>query len=179
MKGKILIIIGISMTLLFTVGITYSYFQSNTGMFANENIAKFIFNADSLDELCIDLSDLKPGDTKSYDFSITNSMDTKVSDVNVQYQLIIKTYHLMPITIKLYSVVTEEETLIMNCDETYSRNENNELLCSTDNFDLTYNNSALNDYRLVIEFPSTYDDPVYANLTDFIDIEANSWQKIE
>ena len=61
------------LALFFGAGITYSIFTSNASLIsADQNIAKFIFNTQTLDEINIMLNDLKPGDTKNYNFSISN-----------------------------------------------------------------------------------------------------------
>ena len=135
-KYKILTITFISLIILFGVGITYSIFTSNaTTSTTDQNIAKFIFNSNPTDEINLSIIDINPGDIKEYPFSITNKMGETKSDVTVEYQITLKTYHFIPLTIKLYKV-TENEELVLNCDETYSRNLSNELVCNSDTFEL-------------------------------------------
>lgn len=80
-----------------------------------------------MDELNIPLADMYPGVTKDYSFSVTNKQDSKISNVTLNYQIIIKTYHFMPTVIELKKVDGEEETLVLTCDESFTRNSNNEL----------------------------------------------------
>ena len=35
-----------------------------------------------------------------------------------------------------------------------------------------------NNYKLRISFPEEYNDEIYSNLVDYIDIEIKSWQKV-
>ena len=74
LKYKLLTIVLLLAMILFGCGITYSFFNSNVTMKnIDRGIAKFVFNTKSLDELELSIIDLKPGETKEYDFSITNN----------------------------------------------------------------------------------------------------------
>lgn len=181
MKRKYkLIIISSLLALFFGAGITYSIFTSNASLIsADQNIAKFIFNSQALTELDISLTDLKPGDTKIYNFSVSNNYMEKISNVSIQYQMIIKTYHFIPITIQLYKVFGEDnEQLAFTCDETYSRSSENELICNTPIFEMGYSSLNIDNYKIKIEFPSEYNTEEYSDLVDYINIEINSWQKL-
>ena len=179
LKYKILTILSILIVLIVGIGVTYSFFNSGTTMNSeNQGIAKFVFNAEKMDQIEIPLVDLKPGDIKEYLFSISNEDSEITSNVSVQYQMAIKTYHFIPIVIELYQNIDEVDTLILNCDETYSRNNQNELVCNTEIFEMDYSNSILDNYKLKLSFPSEYNDEIYSNLVDYINIEIKSWQKI-
>ncbi|NLM63409.1 MAG: hypothetical protein GX190_03755 [Mollicutes bacterium] len=180
MRQKLIIIIVITMFLTFFSGITYSIFHSQTTLNSNNrNIAKFIFNAEILDYLEIPLIDINPGDTKEYLFSVTNKDEDKISEVTVEYVITIKTYHLVPLDIELYKINEDEEKLIMVCDESYTRNDDNELICNSEPRELLHHDEKLDNYKLKISFPEDYSDEMYSNLVDFIDLEIKSWQKIE
>lgn len=178
-KKRILIILIILVFLIFGFGITYSLFTSSTNMSANQNIAKFIFDAKTLDELHFELVDLTPGATKEYPFSISNNNSGNLSNVSIKYQMTIKTYHFVPLIIKLYYIDSEEENLIMTCDETYTRNTENELICNTQILEMDYSSEKLDNYKLKVQFDEEYDSDLYSNLVDYINIEIKSWQKTE
>ena len=159
--------------------VAYSYFNSrveigSTGI----GIAKFIFNTDNLDEFQLSLTDLKPGDVKEYDFSVSNNILDSKSDVTIQYQMVIKTYHLIPVNINLYRITGLEEELVMSCDESYERNEQNELVCASPLQEITYGEEGFDAYKLRVEFPSDYGDSIYSELVDYLDIGISSWQKV-
>ena len=180
MKRRILLILITSVILVFSFGITYSFFTSNTALNStDQNIARFIFNTESLNELQIPLIDLKPGTEEEYNFSISNNYLEHTSEVSIKYQLTIKTYHLVPLNIELYKIVDEEETLIITCDETYTRNAEGELVCNTDDQIMLHSESKLDNYKLKIVFPSEYNSSVYADLVDYINMEIRSEQIIE
>lgn len=175
-----MIIISIATFLTFFSGITYSIFHSEGTLNSNDrNIAKFIFNAESLDHLELPLVDLNPSDEKEYLFSVANKKEDKISEVTIEYVITIKTYHLVPLNINLYKISGEEEELILTCDESYSRNDENEIICNSATQQLLHDNEQLDNYKLRVSFPEEYNDEKYANLVDFINLEIKSWQKIE
>lgn len=179
MKKKIFIILTILAFVLFGSGITYSVFTSKIdGVTTDQKLAKFVFNAESLDHLELSLVDLKPSDVEEYSFSVTNSKDSISSDVTLDYQLTLTTLHIMPLTIELYKTVDNNPTLIMTCDESYTRNTANELVCNSTTQELVYSTSSVDDYTIKVTFPNTYKDSTYANLIDYIDVEIKSWQKV-
>lgn len=178
MKRKIIIVFVLIIAILFGSGITYSIFRSNTSGSVNQKIAKFVFEAKEVDELNIPLADMYPGVTKDYSFSVTNKQDSKISNVTLNYQIIIKTYHFMPTVIELKKVDGKEETLILTCDESFTRNSNNELVCNSQVLEMSHNIESLDNYKLVVKFPESYNDEMYNDVVDYIDIAIKSWQKI-
>ena len=175
MKRKIIIVFVLIIAILFGSGITYSIFRSNTSGSVNP---KFVFEAKEVDELNIPLADMYPGVTKDYSFSVTNKQDSKISNVTLNYQIIIKTYHFMPTVIELKKVDGKEETLVLTCDESFTRNSNNELVCNSQVLEMSHNIESLDNYKLVVKFPESYNDEMYKDVVDYIDIAIKSWQKI-
>ena len=179
MRKKIYLIVFLIVLVTFFSGITYSFFNSNVNIAStNQQIASFIFDANSLDSIDLNLSDFKPGDEKEYSFSVTNTTNNSTSDVTVEYELSIKTYHFMPLTIDLYLVNEEKDEYIGSCDETALRNSENELVCNMPIRTLVNSKQQIDNYKLKITFPSKYNDISYANLVDYINLEIKSWQKI-
>lgn len=167
----------IAITLIvFSLGITYSVFQSSAEIYIeDQNIAKFIFNTKKIDEIDIPISNIKPGENKEYIFSVANSLSGTKSDVSFQYQITIKTYHFAPLEITLY----KNNEIVGICDETYSRNQNNELICNIPIMKLDHIENITDDYKLVVNFPLEYNDSIYADLVDYINLEIKSWQLLE
>lgn len=180
MKYKILIIMFVLILLIFGSGITYSIFHSNSTLNSNDqDIAKFVFNAESLNQLQLPLIDLNPGADEEYTFSVSNNYSENTSDVSVEYQMTIKTPHLVPLIIELYKLNGENEEFILTCDETYTRNSQNELICNTPIQEMGYSSLKLDNYKLKVRFLGEYNDEAYSDLVDYINIEIKSWQKIE
>lgn len=177
MKYKTLLILSTLILLIFGFGITYSFFSTSKLGTIDQKVATFIFNAEEVGKLNLPILNLNPGEDSEYAFSVSNSRDTKISNVTIEYQMIVKTYHLVPLTIELYKVEEIGESLILTCDETYSRNESNELICNSNVEELNYKEAKENNYKLKVIFPSEYSDKMYSNLVDYINIEIKSWQK--
>ncbi len=179
MKRKIYIIFLFLFALTLMSGITYSIFHSNINLNSvDQNVAKFIFNSEYVDEIKLPLIDLKPGDKEEFLFNVSNYDNEKTSDVIIEYNLIIKTYHFLPLNIELYKINEDNEEKILSCDETFSRNEDNYLICNTDDFYLDYNIETMDNYKLIVKFPKEFNSEKYAGLVDFLDVEIKSRQKI-
>lgn len=177
MKFRIIITLGLLVFVTFGFGTTYSLFQAKSSSTVDQKIAQFIFNAQETNSFELDLLDLNPGDNREYEFSVSNKKNNKISHVSMQYQIIIKTYHLVPFKIELYEV-GEKDNLVMSCDETYSRNEKNELICNSKIQELSHKNEKLDNYKLMVSFPEEYNTEEFSGLIDYINVEIKSWQKI-
>lgn len=177
-KYKVLVIMFLMTFALFGSGITYSIFNSKTNLITtDQKIAKFVFNANKVDYIELELTDINPGDIEEYLFSVSNTSSSNVSDITVDYQITVKTYHFIPLNIELYKIEGDIENKIMTCDEKYTRNENNELVCHSEIQNMSYDTEIVDNYKIRITFPMEYNDVSYANLVDFIDLEISSWQK--
>ena len=178
-KKIILLIIFIFIIVFLAAGVTYSMFHSEKELESvNSNLANFVFNDESLDQIDVNIDNLYPGNELEYSFYISNNKNNKVSDTKIMYQLTIKTYHFIPLNISLYKVVNNVDTLVGVCDETYSRNSSNELVCNMPTEELDKENTEQNNYKLKVVFPSQYSGVEYSNLADFIRIEIRSYQKM-
>lgn len=176
MKKKIFIVLLIFIGIIFTVGIAYSAFTSSANLSTDDQkVAKFIFEAKQQDQIEIPLSSLKPGAREEYLFSVTNSNNLKVSNVTINYQIIVKTFHYMPLEIKLFKGNASDAFLI--CDESYSRDEDNILICNSQVQELKHNEKGIDSYKLEVIFPEDFNSEEYSDLVDFIDLEIKSWQK--
>lgn len=175
MKYKILISMFVVMFFIFGIGIAYSSFTSSSELSTvDQKIAKFVFDTETLDRLELPLVGMAPGQSEEYNFSISNSSDDISSDVTISYQLTILTPHFTPLVIELY----KDDELVMTCDESYSRNENNELVCNSSIQELSHEDESIDNYTLKITFDSLYNDESYSNLIDYINIEIKSYQKV-
>ncbi len=180
MKYKFVIVLLLGILILMLSGVTYSVFTSDASLeVEDQDLAKFVFNAERLDKINLPLVNLEPGETLEYPFSVTNEDSGVVSNVTVLYELTLKTFHFMPLEINLYRLNGQEENLIMTCDESYSRNANNELVCNTESYQMDHSTETLDNYVLKVSFPLNYNSTQYADLVDFIDLEITSSQKSE
>lgn len=175
MRYKIMMVLLIIVFFVLSLGLTYSYFNSDSGVnTVDQRLAHFVFDTETLDRLELPLIDLTPGVVNSYDFSISNTSDDVTSDVSIEYELTILTPHFTPLIIQLY----KGENLILTCDESYSRNSNNELVCNSSTQELSHDSEYTDNYTLRVTFDGNYSDEAYSNLIDYINIEIRSYQKV-
>lgn len=180
MKKKIFLIIFLLVMIVLGLGVTYSAFSSENMLIVNQEIASFIFETEQTDHISLALSDLKPGDETSYNFKVSNNKEVdeeiNVSNVTINYEILITTFHFMPLEIELYK--GESETPLLVCDESFNRNDYNELLCTTEIQNMEFSSGVTDDYKLNVKFDEKYNDEEYSDLVDSIDIEIKSWQKV-
>lgn len=175
MKKFVIILLIVVSLLTFSSGITYSFFHSNSLIsMDDQHLAKLVFNSEEMDSFELPLHDLNPAEVASYDFSVKNYDSNSISNVAIKYQITIKTYHVLPLEIKLYK--SSDDSLIINCTEAYSRNSDNEIVCNSDPQTLGHTILAEELYNLEISFIEGYESQIYANKVDFIDIAITSWQ---
>ena len=180
MKRRVILILFIACCLFLMIGITYSKFTSNASLnVIDQYLAKFVFDAKVTDTISLPLTSLTPGSEKEYSFSVTNNKDNNRSNVNIEYQIIIETFHFMPLDINLYKVVDDNLNLVMTCDETYSRDSENKLVCNSVEQQLSYTDDLEDNYVLKVSFGEEYNSAIYADLVDFLDIKIKSWQKTD
>lgn len=182
-RAKIMVILLAISILVLSTGITYSYFTSGATITSNQALAKFNFNSELSDAISIPIIDLVPGDIKTYTFGIANG-DTSEnrSDVNIEYRIIIKTFGTMPLDIKLSSLDGEEKEVQFTCNEGDGSRTDVERICASSSdspYLLEYLVNEENIYELEVNYPDTYSDSVYSKLVDYIEIELNSWQKVD
>ncbi len=174
---KIIIIAILVVFILVGIGITYSMYRSEASTQTNVvSLASFVFNTDKKDQINIPISNMNPGDNLEYKFSVSNNSKNKKSDVSIQYNIIIKTMHFIPLDIKLYD---NNDKVIINCDENNSRNDLNELECKSEDIIMPYLEDVKDDYTIKIDFPIEYSSVEYSSLVDYINLEINSSQKID
>ncbi len=178
-KSKTLVILFVLIFLVLSLGLTYSIFYSKSGLKTDDqNLAKFVVNAEVLDELELSLIGLKPGSVEEYLFSISNNQSGVKSDVSIEYEIIIKTYSFLPLEISLYKVEDEEEELILTCDDS-ERDLYNNVVCISPSQIMEHDSIKEDDYLLKVSFPEEEDDYRYALMVDFINLEIDSAQIIE
>ena len=175
MKYKVLIILILFCFILCFSKITYSLFRSESAFFVgNTEIAEFIFDAQSTNHIELDFGDLKPGDSKDFSFQVSNTKDNNITNVTTEYQITIKTFHFMPLLIELY----KDDEVVMVCDEKFSRNIENSLVCNSSVWEMGHNDSKVDNFKVKVTFPAIYNSYEYTELVDYIDIDISSWQKI-
>lgn len=173
MKKKSYIIFALITLSIFFTGITYSFFTSSKDGRGEQDLAKFVFNSEIVNEIDIPLINMQPGSEDNYTFQVKNTFEMQTTDVSVDYKITVKTYHFIPTIINLY----KDDELLFTCDETNERNSDNEIECITDEYYFSYDDNNTHDYNLEVIFDPEFNTSEYMNLVDFLKIELNSYQK--
>ena len=162
--------------LLVLLKSTYASFETNSSGNALSKVAFYILNTKTETEN-LKISNIKPdGKDNNYLITVSNFNDTKVSDVDLEYSLEIRTTTNIPVTYKLYlndssdNIMSTKE-LVKDTDNTYFYKYNSIL----QNF--THQAKKTDTYKLVINFPSDYNDEVYQSMIDDVEITVNARQK--
>ncbi len=178
-KKKTMIILFLLLSIVFGAGITYSLYSTEATVTTGQiGIANFIFNTSKTNLIELPVTDILPGENITHTFSVANNLDAVTSDVTVEYQIKFKTLHVIPLTYELVSM-NGIETILFTCNELNTRNVDGILECETSVIDMVHGSTEVHNYELRVSFPSAYNDAIYANLIDYVDLEIDSWQKVE
>jgi len=171
MKKKCLLISILVSLVLFISGITYSLFDSSASANSDLELASFLVDAKKTNYIDLPIDNINPGEDIEFDFQVENN-----SDVKVVYNITIKTMHFMPLNITLLDDNLQE---IIVCDENRERNLHNELECTSKDLELGFMNNDIHNYKLHVDFPKEYNTLEYSSLVDYINLEINSYQKLD
>lgn len=173
--SKIIILICVILLLLLVIRVTLGSFESNGSGSAKASIAFYLFDVSSQTK-SFKLSDIKPdGNDNIYNISVYNYSNNKVSEIDLDYVLSIKTTTNVPVDYSLY--LNDETENIMSNRELY-----------TDNYGVyfyKYKSISRNfkhgvksedNYKLVVNFPSSYSSSDYQGLIDSVEITAEARQ---
>ena len=148
LKLELCIFLILLVTLAFLIPYTLSRFKTEARSDAAVDIAFFIANDEYTREE-ITLIDMKPGDEQSYTFSVSNFKGTDRAEVNLSYNIELKTTTNLPLTYELYiinsgvdSPIVSSDEIIIDEDETYFKR----LKTSSRNFDFL--NNYTDTYKL-------------------------------
>lgn len=179
LKVKLCILFILLIMLALLIPYTLSRFRTEASADATMDVAFFI-TKDSYEHKEILLNEMKPGDTYSYNFSVSNFKDGKRSEVNLIYDVEIVATTNLPFEYKLYmtnsgsdiSVVSEEE-ITEDADGTYFKT----LKATSRVHD--FNNDYIDYYKLVITFPREFNNFKYQDVAENIEIRINSKQVLD
>lgn len=157
-----------------------SKYESISDSYANVDIAFYLLKED-YKTMTLNLESILPQDNAYvYEFSIGNEEGEEVADVDIEYELTIRTTTNLPLTYELYmneQYTKENATNIIkennvNLDEhgTYFRT------ITTEKIYLSYKQGTTNLYQLVIKFPANYNQDNYQDIIELLEIRVNAEQ---
>jgi hypothetical protein len=168
-----LLVIGI-LLLMLLIKVVYGGFHTDSSGSVVNPVAFYVLSAGSQTGN-IKMFELKPDDQDyEYDFTVSNFKDSKVSDVDMEYDLEIITTTNLPVSYKLYlesqdNIITSQETFQDNDSMYFTRYKTPKETFSK-NVQKTYT------YKLIVNFPSTYSSDVYQDLIDSVQVKITSRQ---
>lgn len=176
---KFVILVLCFLTFARIVTLVLSKYESEAKSTANVDVAFYLLKED-YQTMTLNLASIFPEkDAHTYTFSVGNIEDNKTAEIDLKYDLTIRTTTNLPLTFELYQITEDGkssaiQTNTIGPDEygTYFRT------ITTSSEDLYYKQPKTNLYELVFYFPETYNTTNYQNIIEVLEINVNSHQVI-
>ena len=185
-KRRFLLFVFLLFLILFLAGylfqVAYARYEVNTKLNSNIKKALYILGTDNL-SFNLESDGIVPSDNPYvYKFSVSNFNEKNDTDVDIYYNVSVKTTTNLPINIKLYRNENYDDnsstnifggsSLVQDADGAwYNLYKNNE------KYEMYYKDKTTDVYTLVINFPKEYaKDTTYENYIESIEVDINSKQ---
>lgn len=157
-----------------------SKYESISDSYANVDIAFYLFKED-YKTMTINLASILPQDNAYvFEFTIGNQDGIETAEVDLEYELTLRTTTNLPLTYELYmnqqytdegaTNIIKENTIALDEDGTYFRT------MTTEKITLPYTQGTTNLYQLVVYFPANYDQENYQDIIELLEITVNAQQ---
>lgn len=157
-----------------------SKYESISDSYANVDIAFYLFKED-YKTMTINLASILPQDNAYvFEFTIGNQDGIETAEVDLEYELTLRTTTNLPLTYELYmnqqytdegaTNIIKENTIALDEDGTYFRT------MTTEKITLPYTQGTTNLYQLVVYFPANYDQENYQDIIELLEITLNAQQ---
>lgn len=177
-KGVILLACFILVIRIFTLAL--SKYESQVEANANVDIAFYLLNED-YQTMTLNLESILPRENKyKYYFSIGNQDGEKRAQIDLEYNLKVRTTTNLPITYTLYEIESANKINVITSN-TVDRDEYNTYFRNilTAPVILRYDSPETKFYQLEVSFPETYNETNYQDIIELIEITVSSQQLIE
>ena len=155
-------------------------YESISNSKANVDMAFYLLK-DDYKTMTTNLDSLLPqDDAYIYNFSIGNEDGEQRAEVDLEYELTIRTTTNLPLIYELYmnqnykdanaQNIIKENNIKLDDQGTYFRT------ITTDKVNLSYKTGTTNLYQLVVYFPKNYNTENYQDIIELIEITVNSNQ---
>ena len=180
--AKLIVLILCLCILLRIFTLVFSKYESSSQSIANVDVAFYLLHED-YKTMTLNLDSFLPRDEAYvYDFAIGNQNGEEKAEVDLEYELTIRTTTNLPLTYKLYmnekydtngaTNIIKENEIYQDEDGTYFRK------MTTEKVELKYTEPKTNTYELVVFFPSNYNTEEYQDIIEAIEINVNGQQII-
>lgn len=157
-----------------------SKYESISNSYANVDIAFYLLKED-FQTMTLNLASILPqNNAYTYEFLIGNQVGEDIAEVDIEYELTLRTTTNLPLTYELYmnelytdqgtTNIIKENTIDLDKDGTYFRT------MTTDKIFLKYTEGKTNLYQLVVYFPENYNQENYQDIIELIEINVNGQQ---
>lgn len=157
-----------------------SKYESISNSYANVDIAFYLLKED-FQTMTLNLASILPqNNAYTFEFSIGNQAGEDIAEVDLEYELTLRTTTNLPLTYELYMNqsytdqgginIIKENTVNLDEDGTYFRT------MTTDKITLKYTEGKTNLYQLVVYFPENYNQENYQDIIELIEINVNGQQ---
>ena len=157
-----------------------SKYESISNSYANVDIAFYLLKED-FQTMTLNLASILPqNNAYTFEFSIGNQAGEDIAEVDIEYELTLRTTTNLPLTYELYMNqsytdqgainIIKENTVNLDEDGTYFRT------MTTDKITLKYTEGKTNLYQLVVYFPENYNQENYQDIIELIEINVNGQQ---
>ena len=166
----------------YLLGMAYARYEVRTKINADIDKALYIFEDEKL-AFNLEPDGIVPSDDNyTYRFSVSNFTTNKESDVDITYQIKVKTTTNLPITVKMYRNELPDAAGATNILSGASNEQDEDnawyhLYTSLNYYDMNYSNHTTDVYTMVIEFPSSNGmTTTYARMIEHIQVILESKQ---
>lgn len=155
-----------------------SKYESNSNSKANVDIAFYVLNED-YQSMTLNLGKIAPSNNLyTYNFSVSNEKDGKIAEVDIEYELKIRSTTNLPLEMHLYKIENENKiegtsTIEQDEDGMYFN------IFKVDKCIFYYSTPRTDSYTLEILFPEKYNEETYQDITDLIEISVDAKQIID
>ena len=157
-----------------------SKYESIANSYANVEIAFYLLKED-YKTMTINLAELLPQDNAYvFDFSIGNEDGIEMAEVDIEYELTLRTTTNLPLTFELYmnekytdvgaTNMIKENNIAQDEHGTYFRT------MKTEKINLSYKEAVTNLYQLIVYFPQNYNQEIYQDIIELLEISVDAKQ---
>ncbi len=178
LKLEIIILLVLLVMLCFLIPFTLSRFRTEARGDAPIDIAFYLLN-DTYTHQSITLDEMKPGDEKTYTFSVSNTDGTNRSEVTLDYEIVVRTTTNLQLEYELEEIVSGVDTDVVLSSNTVSDEYGTyfkEIKTSSETFEYTSDQTKL--YKLTIKYPNALKSHKNQGVCESIEINVLSKQKI-
>ncbi len=175
---KLIILVICFILVIQIFAITISRYESNSTSNADIDIAFYVVNED-YQTLTFTLEDIVPRtEPYVYNFTVSNEKDGKTAEVDIEYELNVRTTTNLPLQYELYKTedgnqAKANEELIQDEDGTIFNN------LTANTYTFYYDTPRVDMYTLRVYFPEEYNTENYQDILELIEVNVNARQIVD